>query len=135
LLRVPRTRCDLTTSGRIPNLTTGEELQLLKGDSTGEFSIEHMDGVSFVAFSPSGHRIIAMSEGLRQWDAVTGEYVADYENVGVHGIALTDDGMRVVARDVVRNELRTWVLPAKHQLVIMKGTLNVPRSVDHQCRN
>jgi WD40 repeat protein len=65
--------------------------------------------VNFLGYSPDGHRVATTDQdGLRQWNADTGEQIGDTLK-GVNGVAFSPDGHRVAAAAAADdNSVRLW---------------------------
>ncbi|KAG6834378.1 hypothetical protein H0H93_010039, partial [Arthromyces matolae] len=92
-----------------------QELKVLDG---------HTQGVTSVAFSSDGSRIVSGSwdKSVRVWDAPTGQElkVLDGHTHGVVSVAFSGDGNCIVSGSF-DNSVRVWDAPTGHQLKVLDG--------------
>ncbi len=96
------------------------ELRTLRG---------HLGGVSAVAFSPDGQRIVTGSEDTtaKVWEATTGQELLTLKGHSVTSVAFSPDGQRIVTggRDWTA---KVWEAASGKQLLTLKGHSDAIRS-------
>jgi eukaryotic-like serine/threonine-protein kinase len=94
---------------------TGKELLTLKG---------HSEGVTSVAFSPDGRRIVTGSgdNTAKVWDAQTGKELRTLStgSYAVNSVAFSPDGTRIVTGSV-DNTAKVWDAQSGKELLTLRG--------------
>ena len=102
------------------------------GEITSSSSV-HTDAVYSVAFSPDGKRVVSGSDGIRIWDADSGELINGPFRRGnesyVISVAFSPDGQRVASCSHDDNTVRIWDANNGKQLLSLKGHTDSVQSV------
>ncbi|KAA5542265.1 protein kinase [Roseiconus nitratireducens] len=73
---------------------SGHRLVSLKG---------HSEAVRDAAFSPDGGQIVSVGDGLRIWDATTGQQTMSLPTIGGSQVAFSPDGKRIICGATILN--------------------------------